>query len=144
MASTNATVDEMTEQNDEESKRERIDLEAVDPNTKVTLVLQIPAGLKLAILKAGESNNISGTKFARNVLAERVEYVIPAEFEQRERKHKYASKEEAQKAQKERQLDNRKTVLAMLKLIEAGAIDENLLEQAKAQVEVKTRARKSE
>jgi hypothetical protein len=70
---TEVVVDEQietpTENGDEteetKSKRERVDLETLDPMERVQFNITVPAGLKLAYLKAGEERGLAGSFYAR-------------------------------------------------------------------------------
>lgn len=86
----------------EKAKRERVDLEKLDPNERVQLNITVPAGMKLALIKAGEGDNLAASAYARNVLANTIGYTVPASFTERTRSHKYESEEARIAAQKER------------------------------------------
>lgn len=102
----------------EKAKRERVDLETLDPNERVTLTIAVPAGMKLALIQAGERQNVSGTSYARDILAQHIEYTIPASFTERTRTSKWASEEERKEAYKQKaksERDRVKMLLARLK-----------------------------
>lgn len=73
----NATDDE-----DEEAtnKRERVDLESLQPHDKVQLNITIPAELKLQIIKTAEENGQSASTYVRNLVCQRWEYALPESF----------------------------------------------------------------
>ena len=102
------------------AKRERVDLETLDPNEKVMLSVSMPAGLKLAILKAGEEASKAGSIFALEVLAQRFEYALPDTFLKRTRKHKYATPEEAKEAAAKAAKAHRENVKAILAALKAN------------------------
>ena len=145
---TEATASEQTEnpsddEDDEDSKqtRERVDLEKLDPNEKVMLGISIPAGLKLALMKAGESEQKVASAFARDLLAAHIGYAIPESFTQRTRTRKYASDEERIAAQNERNKKNKEDLKAMLALLRGGQIPQEMLDAAKAEVAAKEAAK---
>lgn len=134
------TQPEVTEQTQENGtaeatteKRKRVDVEALaasNPNEKVVLSLNIPAGLKLAIRKAADTSDISEAQYVRDLLSEKFEYVIPDEFN--ERKHrtgKYAglSEEEKKAAIARDNATKRDTVNKLLAQIASGGIDQETL-----------------
>jgi len=98
----------------EKAKRERVDLETLDPNERVTLTIAMPAGMKLAILSKGEEASIAGSAYARDILAHAIEYTIPASFTERTRTSKWASEEERKEAYKQKQKSERTRVKNLL------------------------------
>lgn len=121
---TDATNDNETDS--EKSKRERVDLETLDPNEKVTLTISIPAGMKLAITKAGESETLAAAAHARNLLAQAIGYTIPDEFLEGTRERKYATPEEQKAAQKARNAEKRAETQAFLALLRKGKLSPEL------------------
>lgn len=71
-----------TDEEDEEAtnKRERVDLESLQPHDKVNLSITIPAELKLQIIKTAEENNVSASTYLRNLACQRWEYSLPESF----------------------------------------------------------------
>lgn len=119
MVDTQATDDHDDEDvTSEKAKRERVDLESLDPNERVTLTIAIPAGMKLALAKAGEADSIAASSYARNLLAASIGYYIPSSFLERTRSSKWSSEEERKEAYKVKskaQRDQVKAILAALK-----------------------------
>jgi hypothetical protein len=98
--------------------RKRVDVATLDPNEKVVISVQVPAGLKLAVRKAAEAQEDSETQFVRNLIARELGYEIPESFNERKsRTGAYAGmtaeeKEEAQKAEQARKRDAVTNLLA--------------------------------
>lgn len=107
----------------DKAKRERVELETLDPNTKVTLVLSVPAGMKLALTKAGEDQSLSATAYARQQLAEKIAYEIPDSFLEGARVKKYANDEERKTAIAQDNKDKREAVKALIAAASAGTIE---------------------
>lgn len=115
------------------AKRKRVDVEALaasNPNEKVVLSLNIPAGLKLAIRKASDASDISEAQYVRDLLSEKFEYTIPDEFNERKhRSGKYAglTEEEKKAAIARDNATKRDTVNRLLAQIASGGIDQETL-----------------
>jgi len=95
----------------EKSKREKVDLEALDPNTRVQTGISMPAGLKLLISKDADEKDVSISTFIRDLLADRYSYVVPRTV--RTRKPTYATEEERTAARK-RSIDKRNNMMKLL------------------------------
>lgn len=100
-------TDEQTTDNETANKRERVDPATLPVDERVTISIPLPAGMKVALIKAGEAQNISAAVFARRILSERLEYSVPASFEEHTRSTLAGltdeeKKERARKAQQER------------------------------------------
>lgn len=80
--------------NTEKATREKVDLTKLAADERVTLMITLPAGMKIALIEAGEKQGIAASAFARNILSERLEYAVPASFTERSRSSKWASEEE--------------------------------------------------
>lgn len=134
-----AEVDEMTNQTDgstdndldgegegdqnqimvtQNGKRVRVNLDTLSDDTKVLFSIPIPAGLKKALIKAGNEQNLSASTLARNVIAQYMEYSIPETFDQKVRKHKYASEEERKEALAQRGKESRQAVKELLETVD--------------------------
>jgi hypothetical protein len=127
---TNGAAPTETEDAETKSKRERVDLETLDPMERVQFNITIPAGLKLAYLKAGEERGLAGSYYARNILAQALEYTIPESFDERTRKRTYASDEERKAETAKRAKEQREQLKAMLKLMKEGKLDPSMLQAA--------------
>lgn len=119
---TNANDDDDAP-NTEKAKRERVDLEALDPNERVQFSVTMPAGLKLALIKAGEAEKIAGSAHARNLLANAVGYTVPDSFNERTRSHKYATPEEAKAATANAAKERRELMKKIMAAAKNGDID---------------------
>lgn len=111
-----------TEPQTEDAKRERVDPATLPADEKVSLNIQIPAGLKVALNKAGLEANLSGAAWARSVLAERLEYIIPESFTEGGRVSRYKNEDERKAAQAAEAKANRAVMKAALKALKEGRI----------------------
>lgn len=73
-------TDTQIEDEEATAKRERVDLEALQPHDKTQLAVSIPAEFKLQIVKAAEENGKSASEYAREILCQRFEYSLPESF----------------------------------------------------------------
>ena len=123
------TEDTANEQTDGTTKRKRVDVTTLDPNAKVTLSLQVPAGLKIKIRKAGEAEEggaVSEAQLVRDLLAKHFEYEIPESFsERRGRQSQYVgmTEEQIKEAQKAENAKKRQGVNALLAAVQDSAAD---------------------
>lgn len=107
----------------EKAKRERVNLETLPADARVTLGIVMPAAMKLAILKVAEAQGINASTYGRNKLAEIIEFAVPASFSKRTRTSKYASKEEQKAANAQKQKQGRETLAAVMAAAAAGELD---------------------
>lgn len=103
------------------TKRERVDLATLANDEKVIFSFYVPAEMKRQMIKAGEDSDKTATAWARDVLAERLEYQIPASFAERTRTTKYGSEEERKAALAERGKQQRAAVKDLLSKVKGNA-----------------------
>lgn len=84
---------------------------SVDMNTKVQFVVSIPVGMRIALENAAREKNEKTIVFARKILADAVDYTLPAGSM---RGRKYTDEEERKKAQAARNKSRRELVQALL------------------------------
>jgi hypothetical protein len=117
----NGTEDE---DDDATNKRERVDLESLQPHDKVQLNITIPAELKLAIIKTAEESGQSASNYVRGLVCQRWEYSLPESFTVRRGRQstKYAgmSPEEKKAAIASEAKANREKMKRMLAALEAN------------------------
>ena len=126
---TTEDVESTTDTAVEKRKRERVQLETLDAGERVQQAFALPAGMKLALEKLAEAENLSPSAYVRRLVATQIEYVIPASFDERTRESKYTSEEEKKAAQKTRN-DERREFAKML--MAAAKANPELLAQARA------------
>lgn len=122
-ATLDPETDQTVDENDAETnKRERVDLEALQPLDKVIVAITVPAEMKLALLKQAEDKQINITTLARDFLANAIGYTVPDEFTKRTRKSKYShlTPDERKKMIADNAKKQRDHVRDMLKLLEAN------------------------
>ena len=93
----------------------------VDGSTKVSFMMQIPLDLKNLLIAAAEERNISTSACARQILAEAVDYTLPASSG---RSRKYANADERKAAQKTRNKARRELVKKLLAEYNAQSEDD--------------------
>jgi pyruvate/2-oxoglutarate/acetoin dehydrogenase E1 component len=108
--------------NTEAAKRERVDPSTLDPMDKVTVVVTIPAAMKVAMIKAGEASNVVASAWARDVLAERLEFTIPPSFLEGARLSRFGSEEDRKAATAAKAKEQREIMKAALAAIKAGKL----------------------
>jgi hypothetical protein len=127
---TEAQNGETAEQN--ETKRQRIDPATLEPDTKVSLLVPVPAGLRVALRKVAEEKGVSEAQYVRDLLAVQMEYSVPESFNERKRRvGAYAGMTEEQKKEAiaAQAAEKRANVAKMLETIQSNAA---LAEQLKA------------
>lgn len=128
-ATTDVETQEVTET--ETNTRKRIDPSTLDPNAKVIVSFHVPAGMRVAMRKAAEEGKVTEAEWARNLLAQNLEYTIPDSFIERKGRAsvKYAgmTEEEKKLAIKAENDAKRDNVTNLLRLAHSGKIPEDML-----------------
>lgn len=92
-----------------------------DPKARRTIPVSVPNEMYDIVAKAAEESKLTVAAFARNILAARFEYKLPANT--RNRASKYGTPEERKAAQAAKQKDRYAKAQILLKALEAGEID---------------------
>lgn len=92
-----------------------------DPKARRTIPISVPNEMYDIVAKAAEESKLTVAAFARNILAARFEYKLPANT--RNRASKYGTPEERKAAQASKQKDRYAKAQILLKALEAGEID---------------------
>lgn len=101
--------------------RSKVKSEDREPSDRVQKMVSLPAELAAMVEKEAEESGLGFATIARLALAERYNYILPP-TERKKRISKYATDEEREAAQKQRNAARNDTIKALLKEFRAGNI----------------------
>lgn len=94
----------------------------VDLNSRVTLMVGVPAGLRIAVDQFSKEHATTTPEFVRKLIADAVGYTLPASGRVTK---KYGSEDERKKAQAARNKTRRDLINALLKQVTESEDDED-------------------
>lgn len=154
MATSIEEIETQTEDTAEDtngtSKRQRVDIEklaAENPNEKITLAFQVPAGMRLELKKLAETAGVTEAQYVRDMVAEKIGYDVPEEFNERKRRSGvYAgmTEEEKKAVIAQQAAEKRANVNKLLMAIASGAVPQDVLDSLGIDVDDLPKPKKQE
>ncbi len=120
MATDTSVMEQGNETEDNATEQLRALVET-NPNERTSVMVTMPASMKLRLVELSEEKDVTLAKFVREMLADAIDFDLPDVV--RTRARKYKTEDERKAAQKSRNNERKNLINALLKAYKNNEID---------------------